>query len=319
MNYKEAENKISALCENLERVIRGKRSAIELSVAALLSRGHLLIEDVPGVGKTTLAHSIARSIDASFKRIQFTSDLLPSDVLGVTIYNQSTGNFEFKHGPIFANVVLADEINRATPKTQSALLQAMNEAEVSIENITYALPAPFFLLATQNPLDYAGTFPLPESQLDRFAMRIRLGYPSSEIEQEIITRGKEELTPESLSPVLGSNEVRELQDLRETVTVEKDLTEYIVSIVRATREHKEVRLGASPRGAMCILRSAQSLALIRGREFCTPDDIKAVAVATLGHRVITSSYGSGGTDSGEKGAEGDLIIEEILSEIKVPL
>ncbi len=312
MEFKEICIKTNALIDNIEGVVRGKREAVELSVATLLSKGHLLIEDVPGVGKTTLAHSLAKSIDSSFQRIQFTSDLLPSDVIGVTIYNQATQGFDFRHGPLFANVVLADEINRATPKTQSALLEAMNEGQVSVENITYQLPNPFFLVATQNPMEYAGTFPLPESQLDRFALRITLGYPNDTIEKEIITTGKS-LNPESLSSVVTTGELLEIQEAVERIKVEEDLSEYMVALVNETRSHRAVRLGVSPRGTMSLYKASQAIALISGREYCTPDDVKLAARPVLSHRVMPVEYGA------EEGSRSSDIIDEVLDKVRVPI
>src|SRR3990172_13390365 len=230
MHFKEAYARIAALRANLGKVIRGKPGIIDLAITALLARGHLLIEDVPGVGKTTLAHGIARSINCTFQRIQFTSDLLPSDIIGVTIYNQASRSFEFKEGPVFANIVLADEINRTTPKTQSALLEAMNDRQVSVERTTYPLPEPFMVLATQNPLEYEGTYPLPESQIDRFAMRVRIGYPSQEGEKEMLLSPADELLPQNLEPVISADDVIRMQCIAENVRVEDELVDYLLSI-----------------------------------------------------------------------------------------
>ncbi len=314
MTTKEAIDKIQTLKTNLGRVIKGKEAVIELAIAALLARGHLLIEDVPGVGKTTLAHSLARSIDASFQRIQFTSDLMPSDIVGVSIFNESKMSFEFKKGPIFANVVLADEINRATPKTQSALLEAMSEEQVSVDNITHRLPSPFIILATQNPLEYAGTFPLPESQLDRFTISTQIGYPTEEVEREIISSKNTRPLHEILSPVVTSEEVAAMQDIALTVKMEEDLLTYIVRICAATREHADIKLGVSPRGAMAFHRAAQAIALINGRDYCTPDDIKRVAVPCLAHRVMQARHVM--EDSIKEPA---LLIEEVVEGIAVPV
>lgn len=314
METREICEKVKAIERNLEKVLRGKAEIIELAMATLLTRGHLLIEDVPGVGKTTLAHALARSIDATFQRIQFTSDLMPSDIIGVTIYNELTREFEFRHGPIFANVVLADEINRATPKTQSALLEAMNERQVSVDNVTYELPRPFILLATQNPHEYTGTFPLPESQLDRFTMSIKIGYPSSEVEKEIIRAPRGELMPQNLSPVVTSAEVLAMQDAVEGVRVEEDLLDYIVKIATLTRRHKAIKLGVSPRGTMALERAAKSMALVRGRDYCIPDDIKKVAVAVLAHRVMPTRYGVA-----EAAEEPSLIIRDVIEGVNVPI
>ncbi|MBI5560310.1 MAG: AAA family ATPase [Deltaproteobacteria bacterium] len=314
MEAKEVCEKINAVRKNIEKVILGKAGIIELAVATLLTKGHLLIEDVPGVGKTTLAHALARSIDATFRRIQFTSDLMPSDVIGVTIYNEASREFEFRHGPIFANVVLADEINRATPKTQSALLEAMNERQVSVENITYELPRPFILLATQNPHEYTGTFPLPESQLDRFTMSIKIGYPAKEFEREIIRSYPQELTAHSLSPVVTSAEVLAMQEAVEGVRVDEDLLNYIVKIAGSTRGHKSIKLGVSPRGTMALARAAQAIALAGGRDYCIPDDIKKVAVAVLAHRIIPAGYGADETSE-----DASRIIEEVVKGVNVPI
>ena len=283
-------------------------------MTALLSRGHLLIEDVPGVGKTTLAHGLARSINCTFQRIQFTSDLLPSDVIGVTVYNQNEHVFEFRSGPIFANIVVADEINRATPKTQSALLEAMNDRQVSVEKSTYHLPRPFMLLATQNPVEFSGTFPLPESQLDRFTMSLKMGYPDRECEMEVVRSRARDIDPDSLDPVLTTDEVIAMQDLSEEVGVDEDLVGYILAIAHATRNHDAVRLGVSPRGTRTLYRAAQALALASGRDYCVPDDIKRLAVPVFAHRIIPASVG---LDDGAEDAA--AIIEEILSDIAVPV
>jgi MoxR-like ATPase len=313
MDYNEIYEKIQALKDNLEKVIRGKPEIIDLAVTTLFARGHLLIEDVPGVGKTTLAHGLAKSINCSFQRIQFTSDLLPSDVIGVTIYNQPEHTFVFQHGPIFADIVLADEINRTSPKTQSALLEAMNDGQVSVEKVTYPLPKPFMLLATQNPLEYAGTFPLPESQLDRFAMRIRIGYPATEREREIVQSPPGALMPESLSPVISSEDVLRIQKAVEAVKVEEDLVSYMLAIAGRTRKVNSIRLGVSPRGTMTLYRTAQAMALVQGRSYCTPDDIKGLAVPVFAHRVIPAQSMDEGIDDSE------ALIEEILSSSNVPV
>lgn len=307
--------KIKSLKENLGKVIRGKPGIIDLAITALLSKGHLLIEDVPGVGKTTLAHGLARSINCSFQRIQFTSDLLPSDVIGVTVYNQALNAFEFREGPLFANVVLADEINRATPKTQSALLEAMNDRQVSVDRNTYRLPKPFMLLATQNPIEFSGTFPLPESQLDRFTMCIRIGYPDESHEREIITRSASSASAvEGLSPVLTTDDVERMQTLVEKVKVDEDLVGYIMAIANATRNHRSIRLGVSPRATMTLYKAAQARALISGRDYCIPDDVKVLSVPVFAHRLITVEHG---VDEGTEAST--AVIEEILSSIAVPV
>jgi MoxR-like ATPase len=307
-------DKITRLKESLASVIRGKSEAIELVITTLLARGHLLIEDVPGVGKTTLAHALAKSMDLDFQRIQFTSDLLPSDVLGLTVYNRQNHTFEFREGPIFTNIVLADEINRATPKTQSALLEAMNEAQVSVDKVTYKLPEPFMILATQNPLEYAGTFPLPENQLDRFAMRISLGYPDIEVEREIITSPLETLDPNRLTPVISSSELKELQSRVDLVVMDEDLVGYVLAIAEATRNTDAILLGASTRGAMDLFRCSKARALVQGRSFTTPDDIKSLAVPVLAHRIVSERFSL--DDSPE---DSSAALERIIENISVPV
>lgn len=314
MEHKEAHERIKSLKANLSRVIKGKDEALDLTIAALISEGHLLIEDVPGVGKTTLAHGLAKSIACSFQRIQFTSDLLPSDVIGVTVYNQAEHAFEFRKGPIFANIVLADEINRASPKTQSALLEAMNDRQVSVDKLTYALPEPFMLLATQNPLEFSGTFPLPESQLDRFTMCIRIGYPDEADERRIIQSAPSAVVIKDLSPALNAGDVLKMQSLAGTVRVDGDLVSYMLSIASKTRSHKGIRLGVSPRGTMTLYKTAQAFALVNNRDYVTPDDIKALAVPVFAHRVILESEGVR-----EDTASASLFIEEIVSQTAVPI
>lgn len=310
MDFKGAYGRIERLKSNLGKVIRGKEEIINLSITALLSNGHLLIEDVPGVGKTTLAHALARSINCSFQRIQFTSDLLPSDVIGVTVYNQSSNSFEFRAGPIFANIILADEINRATPKTQSALLEAMNDRQVSVDKATYPLPRPFMLLATQNPLEYSGTFMLPESQLDRFTMCLKIGYPDAAHEKEIIQFGDTSKMIGALAPVLTTEDIESMQALSGKVRVDEDLVTYIISIAKGTREHKDIRLGVSPRATMSLYRAAQAFALLNGREFCIPDDMKSLAVPVFAHRIIAVENNA---EDSRKG-----LIEEIVETVTVP-
>src|SRR5262249_23418601 len=263
----------------------GKPEVIRLAVIGLLARGHLLIEDVPGVGKTTLAAALARSIGGGFQRIQFTSDMLPSDILGVMVYQADRGDFVFKPGPLFTNVVLADEINRTTPKTQSSLLEAMNEAQVSLDHSTHPLPRPFMVLATQNPLEYEGTHALPESQLDRFLLRIRIGYPGPADEKAIL-RGGGALAPEALSPVLEAAEVLGLQEQADRVRARDSVLDYLMALVSATRTSPQLRLGVSPRGALSLLRAARARALSDGRDFLVPDDLKILAVPALAHRVL---------------------------------
>lgn len=306
--------KINALRKNLATILIGKDEVIRLSIAALLTKGHLLIEDVPGVGKTTLAHGIAMSINCAFHRIQFTSDMLPSDVIGVTVYNQSANSFDFKPGPIFANIILADEINRTSPKTQSAFLEAMNEKQISVEKTTYTLPEPFMVFATQNPMEYEGTFPLPESQLDRFTMRLRIGYPGEIDERTIILSKSKDGPLTKPEPVLSIKELIELQKHVDKVRMDEDLVSYMLAIVNATRNSDHLKLGVSPRGAIKLYKSAQALALVEERDYCIPDDIKLLAVPVLAHRIIPLQDL---TDTGT--TQTDSLIEEIVDGISIPL
>jgi len=276
------------ILDNVERVIIGKTEETRLALIALICRGHLLVEDVPGVGKTMLARALARSTGCHFSRIQFTPDLLPSDVTGVAIYNQGSGHFEYRPGPIVAQIVLADEVNRATPKTQSALLEAMEERQVTVDGVSHTLPRPFMVMATQNPIEYEGTFPLPEAQLDRFLLRVQLGYPSATDEVLIMDAQQRTHPIADLAAVSTPEEVLSLQDAVGEVYVDPLIKQYIVSIAVATREHEAVYLGASPRGSLALLRAAQARALLDGRDFVQPDDAKALAEATLAHRVIVS-------------------------------
>ncbi|GAB4445756.1 MAG: MoxR family ATPase [Chloroflexi bacterium OHK40] len=297
---------------NVEHVIIGKRQAVELVLVALLCRGHVLLEDVPGTGKTVLAKSIARSIGCSFKRIQFTPDLLPSDVTGVSIFNQQSREFEFRQGPVFAQIVLADEINRATPKTQSALLEAMEERQITVDGVTRQLPSPFIVLATQNPIEYEGTFPLPEAQLDRFLLRLHLGYPERLDEIAILKRQRQAHPLDSLQTVAQIDELLELQHTITDVYVDDLVEEYIVGLVTATRHHEDVYLGASARGSLALYRTAQAWAAIRGQEFVTPDDVKKLAGPVLGHRMIVSPAAR------IRNVTADAVIEEILGAVPVP-
>jgi MoxR-like ATPase len=298
----------------LASVIRGKPEALRLALVAVLSRGHLLIEDVPGVGKTTLAHALALLGESSFNRIQFTSDMLPSDVVGVTIYNAQSREFEFKPGPVFTQFLLADEINRATPKTQSALLEAMNEQQVTVDGRTYPLPLPFVVIATQNPVEHHGTYPLPESQLDRFLMRIQLGYPDPAAEREIL-RHSDTTALDALQPVVSSSELMQLQEAVVAIRVEEPVIDYILAIVEQTRKNEGLVLGVSPRGSQALYRAAQALALIEGRHFVIPEDVKRLAVPVFAHRVAVNSRKTLGrlTDAAGK------IIEDILLRVEVPL
>ncbi len=279
----------SAIRDNIQRAIIGKDEVIEFTLAALFSAGHILVEDVPGIGKTTLARSLANSLDCEFRRIQFTPDLMPSDITGINYYNQQSGRFEFRPGPVISQVVLADEINRATPRTQSALLEAMAEGQVTVDQDTVRLPSPFMVLATQNPIELEGTFPLPEAQIDRFLMRLSLGYPSEDDEEAMVERFEDADPLRELKPVASADEVLRIQAMVRQVYISPVLRAYLVQLVRSTRDHVDVELGASPRATLGLYRGAQALAAVRGQEFVTPDDIKAMAVPALAHRVILKS------------------------------
>ncbi len=306
---------IQAIQENIARVIKGKPRVIEMTIVALLARGHVLLEDVPGVGKTTLAHSLARSLDCSFKRIQFTSDLLPSDIVGVSIFNRQKQAFEFMPGPIFAHVVLADEINRTTPKTQSSLLEAMSEAQVSVDNQTHPLNQPFMVIATQNPSEYHGTFPLPESQLDRFLMRLTIGYPTPEEEKKVLDRAQSLHPAEELQPVLTAQEVLDLQAQVDKVLMEESLIDYLLAIILATRQSPLLSLGVSTRGALALNRAAKALALVRGRRYCLPDDIKELAPVVLSHRVMVA-HAQG---HGQRFELAERVIVDLVASVSVPV
>ena len=306
--------KAAALEQSLASVIRGKPEAVRLAVVCLLARGHLLIEDVPGVGKTTLAQTLAQSLACSFHRIQFTSDMLPSDVLGVTVYSIGREEFEFKPGPIFTNILLADEINRTTPKTQSALLEAMNERQATIEGRSYPLPEPFMVVATQNPIEYHGTYPLPESQLDRFLMRIQMGYPDPASEREIL-RSNHPAARSPVEPVAEARDVIELQAQVDQVRVDDAVVDYLMAIVGRTRNHERLALGVSPRGSIALYRAAQALALMEGLDYCTPHHVKRLAVPVFAHRSAPDTrFGSG--HAGERTTQA---LEEILEAVPVPL
>lgn len=314
--YMDTTDSIAALTRNIGTAVMGKPEAVRLAVVALLARGHLLIEDVPGIGKTTLAHALARSVNCSFHRVQFTSDLMPSDIIGINVFNKTTQSFEFKEGPIFASVVLADEINRSTPKTQSALLEAMNEGQVTVEKETHPLPSPFMVIATQNPLEFHGTFPLPESQMDRFIMRIRVGYPDRAHEREILKANRAEYAVKGLQPVLSAGDVLGLQAAVNDVTIDEALVDYLLAIVEATRVSDQLALGVSPRGAVYFERAARALALVEGRAFCIPDDIKNLAPAVLAHRVIVETRAGG---YGRRSEDAEDIIHFIVESIEVPV
>jgi len=316
MQKTETANQLGELQRAIATVIRGKDEAIKLALVALFARGHLLIEDVPGVGKTMLARALARCFNCTFQRIQFTSDLLPSDVVGISVYEQHEQRFEFKPGPVFANVVLADEINRTTPKTQSALLEAMNEYQVTVDNRTYPLPSPFMVLATQNPIEHHGTYPLPESQLDRFLLRIRMGYPEAPSEKEILRSQTDSQPLDRLTPVLPAEEVAALQEKVKKVRVEESLMDYALAIVQRTRAHEYLTLGVSPRGSMMLYRAAQALAFLEGRDFCLPDDFKRLVIPVFAHRVIVSTRY---TSTLKKSDQAEAILQEITDSTEVPL
>jgi MoxR-like ATPase len=311
----EAAERVAALEQSVGRAIRGKAEVLRLAVVCLLARGHLLIEDVPGVGKTTLGHGLARSLNSGFHRIQFTSDMLPSDVLGVTVYSSSREAFEFKPGPIFTNILLADEINRTTPKTQSALLEAMNERQVTIEGRSYPLPDPFMLIATQNPVEYHGTYPLPESQLDRFLMRLEMGYPDAASEREILRSHAQNHSADAVRPVVSAEELLQIQRQVEEVQVDEAVVDYLMAIVEKTRTHEHLSLGASPRGSIALYRAAQALALVEGLDYVTPHHVKRLAGPVFAHRVAPDPrFGGPGTAN-----RSIQIIEEILHSVPVPL
>ncbi len=311
-----AGSQLAELKKSISHVVKGKEEVIQLALTTLLARGHLLIEDVPGVGKTTLAQALARSFHCSFQRLQFTSDMLPSDVIGVSVFDPVRQNFEFKPGPIFANVVLADEINRTTPKTQSALLEAMSESQVTVDNHTHPLPDPFLVVATQNPIEHHGTYPLPESQLDRFLMRIRMGYPSRASEKEIIRNGSSSSPAESITAAMDAADVLAMQESVKQIKVEESLLDYALEIVERTRNSEQLSLGVSPRGAVMLHRAAQARAFLEGRDYCLPDDFKRLILPVFSHRVVVSSrYVS----TQRKSAQAEAILEEILETTRVPL
>ncbi len=301
------------IIENVSRVIVGKEDVVELALVAILCEGHILIEDVPGIGKTTLAKALARSLGCSFRRIQFTPDLLPSDVTGLYYFNQKTQEFEFRPGPIMAQVVLADEINRATPRTQSALLEAMQERQVTVDGHTFPLPRPFLVLATQNPIELEGTFPLPEAQVDRFLMRLRIGYPTEGEEEAILLRYEKEDPLEKLEPVVSAEELLDWQVRVRDVRVDEDVRRYIVRVVRVTREHPAIELGVSPRGTLALYRTSQALAALRGRDYVIPDDVKHLVPYVLTHRIIISPQ------TRLRGRTPEEVIGEVVGEVPVPV
>ena len=307
----------AAQLENaLRKVIRGKDEVVRLAVVSLMARGHLLIEGVPGVGKTTLGQALARALDCSFQRVQFTSDMLPSDVLGISIYSAVEQQFEFKRGPVFANVLLADEINRTTPKTQSALLEAMNENQVTVDAHSYALPQPFLVIATQNPVEHHGTYPLPESQLDRFLMRVRMGYPDSAAEREILRSEAGTTQLEVMRPVLTGADVLEMQHAVTQIRVDDSLVHYALTIVKKTRESEHFSLGVSPRGSQMLYRAAQAMAFLDGRNFCTPEDFKPLVVPVFAHRVVVNGLYS---STLKKSEQAEQVIQEIVESTPVPV
>ena len=300
------------IVENVARVIVGKERSIELLLVALLADGHVLIEDIPGLGKTLIAKSLARSIGASFKRVQFTPDLLPADITGFNVYNQQTGHFTFQPGPVMTNVLLADEINRTIPRTQSSLLESMEERQVTVDGKTYILPHPFFVMATQNPIELEGTFPLPEAQLDRFLLRIRLGYPDQREEMAILERFQEKDPLRELEPVAAPGQISELQNSRKKIRVSQPVREYITSIVNATRESPSLRLGASPRGSLGLMRAGQALAALHDRNYVIPDDVKSLAIPVLSHRLILKE------EERLRGEVQERLLEEMVRQIPVP-
>ena len=307
------QNMAEKIRHSVQRVIVGKDDVIDLAIIALLCKGHVLVEDVPGIGKTTMAKALAQSLGCTFNRIQFPPDLMPTDVLGVNFYNQKSGDFEFRAGPIFSQILLADEINRATPRTQSALLEAMGERQATIDGVTRAISEPFMVLATQNPIEMEGTFPLPEAQLDRFMLRIKLGYPSPDEESDILLRFQKDTILPALEPVTTESELRPLQDAVTTVRVDDTIRMYVVAITQAPREHDGLALGASPRAALSLYKTAQAKAVLDGRDFVTPDDVKEMAETVLAHRMILTS------NSRLRGRTTGMIVEEVLDSVPVPI
>ena len=313
MAYEHKHPKLKKVIDNIENVIIGKRNIVELSLVALLADGHVLLEDVPGVGKTMMVRSLAKSINASFKRIQFTPDLLPSDVTGVSIYNPQLQEFIFRPGPIMGNIILADEINRTSPKTQAALLEGMEEASVTVDGVTRQLEKPFFVMATQNPIEYEGTYPLPEAQLDRFLLKMKIGYPTMQEEMEVLNLARKAKPIEELEPVISMEEIRVLQEEVLEIHVEDTLKRYLVDLSARTRIHPNVNLGVSPRGTISLMKAAQAYALLNGRDYVLPDDVQYLAPAVLSHRIILKSEAKYG------GIDAESIIQDIVRKIPVPV
>jgi MoxR-like ATPase len=311
-----ASTRAAEMEQALRKIIRGKDDVVRLALVSLFARGHLLIEGVPGVGKTTLGQAIARALDCGFQRVQFTSDMLPSDVLGITIYSAAEQQFEFKHGPIFTNILLADEINRTTPKTQSALLEAMNEGQVTMDVQSYPLPQPFLVIATQNPVEHHGTYPLPESQLDRFLMRVRMGYPDGDAEREILRSQAGTAQLEHLRPVLTGGDVLEMQSAVTRIHVDDSLVTYTLEIVRKTRESEFLSLGVSPRGSQMLYRAAQAMAFLSGRNFCTPEDFKPLVVPVFAHRVVLNAMSP---STLKKSEQAEQVLRDIVESVPVPI
>jgi MoxR-like ATPase len=307
------QNNLSTLTKNIEKVIVGKKHAIHLAIITLLCRGHLLIEDVPGLGKTMLARSLSQSLALRFKRVQFTPDLLPSDITGVSIFNQKMNEFEFKPGPVFTNILLADEINRATPRTQSSLLECMEESQVTADGKTYRMPHVFMVIATQNPIELQGTYPLPEAQLDRFFMKIAIGYPASDEEVNIMEMQKKEHPIRTIKSVLSENELKQMQDAVSDVFIDKSIMKYIVDIINATRKHQDLQVGASPRGSLSLMRASQAMTLLKGKDYVEPTVVKLIAKPVLSHRLIMKPQ------SKLRGVTEEKLIEEVLRSVKTPV
>ncbi len=311
-----AATKATQLEQTLRTIIRGKDEVVRMALVAIFARGHLLIEGVPGVGKTTLGHAVARAMDVNFQRVQFTSDMLPSDVLGISVYSAAEQKFEFKRGPIFTNVLLADEINRTTPKTQSALLEAMNENQVTVDGRSYGLPEPFLVIATQNPVEHHGTYPLPESQMDRFLIRARMSYPDAAAEREVLRAKAGAARLEDIRSVLNGDDVVSMQEEVKAVRVDESLVEYALRIVQRTRESQHLSLGVSPRGSLMLYRSAQAMAFLDGRTFCIPEDFKTLASPVFAHRVVVSARYS---STLRKSEQSDEVLRDIVESVPVPV